>query len=290
MARSKATASSKPPRVSYAPAAQAAPTRSSAVVNGPYSFASFINWASNNFVILFVTGIFFLIGFFAGSLWTENQLLKNGGVAAAPSAAAPTAVDPNAGLPAGPTADQLKTAPEVTNEDHIRGNKNAAVTLIEYSDYECPFCARFHPTMLQVMKDYGDKIRWVYRHYPLSFHPNAQKAAEGAECVSKLAGADKFWEYSDKMFEENNKIGGKLNPDTALTVATAIGVNKDAFQKCLDSGEMAAKVKTMMDGGTTAGITGTPGTIVLTKDGEAELISGAYPIEQVKATLDQYVQ
>lgn len=287
MARSKATTTSRPPRVSYATPVE--PVRSTAPVTGPYSFASFVNWASNNFVILFVTGIFFLVGFFAGSLWTENQLLKTGGIAAAPSAAAPGVVDPNAGLPAGPTAEQLKQVPEVSNEDHIRGNRNAAVTLIEYSDYECPFCARFHPTMTQVMQDYGDKVRWVYRHYPLSFHVNAQKAAEGAECVAKLAGSEKFWEYTDKMFEQQNALGGKLNPDTAVTVANGMGINQDAFKRCLDSGEMAAKVKAQMDGGTAAGVTGTPGTIVLTRDGDAELISGAYPIEQVKAILDQYV-
>src|SRR5688572_8883890 len=108
MARSKIAPASKPSRVSYAPAVKAVPTRTSTAVSSPYSFASFVNWASNNFVILFVTGIFFLVGFFAGSLWTENQLLKNGGLAAAAPAAAPSVADPNAAAPAGPTADQLK--------------------------------------------------------------------------------------------------------------------------------------------------------------------------------------
>lgn len=101
---------------------------------------------------------------------------------------------PNTGL----VADQFAA---ISDSDHIRGNKNAGVILVEYSDYECPFCRRFHPTMLQLSKDYGNKISWIYRHYPLSFHPSAQPSAEAAECVAELKGNDAFWEFSDKMFE-----------------------------------------------------------------------------------------
>lgn len=271
-----------------AAAAERVPQRSAydAPVESPYSFNSFLNFVSNNFVILFIVGLAFLGGFLAGSLWTENQLLRKGGLGvAAPTA--PTA--PTADAPTGPTPEQLKKAPKVGTGDHIRGNKNAKVTLIEYSDFECPFCARFHPTMLQVMKDYGDDVKWVYRHYPLSFHPNAQKAAEASECVVKQKGEESFWTYGDKLFEENNKLGGKLSPEVINSAAEAVGVNMTTFKTCLDSGEMAQKVKDQMAGGSTAGITGTPGTIILTEDGDAELIPGALPYDSVKPMLDKYL-
>ena len=130
--------------------------------------------------------------FAMGSLYTKVKYLEgNGGslVAAKPSAQAPAA--------AGDTQPKvaLKT-PELTSDDRIKGNKNAKVTLVEYSDFECPFCIRFHPTMQQVMKEYGDKVKWVYRDYPLSFHANAQKEAEAGWCINELGGTDAFWKYA----------------------------------------------------------------------------------------------
>lgn len=251
----------------------------------PYSLQNLIRVINQNFGVIVIALVMFGAGFFGGSIWTENKILKNGGgsaVAAAPSVPS---------QPGGPTAPQQPKpagdVPKVTEADHTRGNKNAKLTLVEYSDFECPFCARFHPTMQQVMKEYGDKVKWVYRHYPLSFHPNAQKAAEGSECVAKLGGNDAFWKYGDALFAENDKLGGKLSPESITTAAQASGVNQDAFKKCLDSGEMAQKVKDDMAGGTTAGVSGTPGTIIINKDGKTELISGALPFEQIKQAIDR---
>lgn len=89
----------------------------------------------------------------------------------------------------------------VTAKDHIRGDINKAkLVLVEYSDFECPFCTRFHSTMVQVIKDYNGQVAWVYRHYPLSFHPTAQPAAEASECVTKVGGNDAFWKFADQAF------------------------------------------------------------------------------------------
>lgn len=252
-----------------------------------YSFQNFISAINNNFVILLLIAIMFVGGFFSGSMWTENQMLKNGSGGVAAAGTVPT-VGADPGAPAGPTADQLAQVPEVSAEEPVRGDKNAKITLVEYSDFECPFCARFHPTMQQIMEEYDGQVNWVYRHYPLSFHPNAQKAAEASECVLEQKGNDGFWLYADAIFDTNSKLGS-LTPDAIDEAAEAAGVNMTTFSECLDSGKMAQKVSDQMSSGTQVGVSGTPGTFILTEDGAQEFISGAYPIEQVKASIDKYL-
>jgi protein-disulfide isomerase len=267
------------------PVMTAVPSYTSSTASNPYSLNSFLSWINNNFAIIFFVGVFFIAGFTSGSLWTQNQMIKKGvggGTGAVPTADRPT-------VPEGPTQEQLKTVPEVTGEDHILGNRNAQVLLVEYSDFECPFCARFHPTMQSIKETYGDDVAWVYRHYPLPFHPNAQKAAEASECVAELGGEGKFWEFGDSIIEKNNEMGGRLSPDAILEVATEIGINEGSFKACLDSGKYAQKVSDHMAGGSKAGVNGTPGTVVITKDGNYDFISGAVPEADVKAVVDKYL-
>lgn len=253
----------------------------------PYSFSAFMAMLQNNFALFVVGVLFFMAGFFIGSIWTERGMLKSGDKAGtaptAPSAAAPAA-------PTGPTAEDLNKIPKVESNEHIKGSSNAQITLVEYSDFECPFCARFHPTTQQILKDYGSKVRLVYRNYPLPFHPNAQKAAEAGECVAKVGGNDAFWKYADAIFAKQDELGGKLSPEGITQAVTAAGVNATTVKTCMDSGEMAAKIQAQMDGASAAGINGTPGTVIVTKDGAQELIGGALPYEQVKPMLDKYIK
>jgi protein-disulfide isomerase len=250
----------------------------------PYSLESFITFVNSNFSLLLIGGLLFIGGFFAGSLWTENELLKSGGAGKVAVGAAPTAVgDAPAAVPA--PVDKI---PEITDKDHIRGNKNAKVILVEYSDFECPFCAKFHPTMEQVMEEYGNDVAWVYRHYPLSFHPNAQKSAEGSECIAAQLGNEAFWKFGDSLIAATN-TNGSLSAAAIQDAAVAAGANIEAFNTCLDSGEMADIVAEQMAGGSAAGVTGTPGTIVVTKDGGQELIPGALPFAQVQTIIDKYL-
>jgi protein-disulfide isomerase len=98
------------------------------------------------------------------------------------------------------TSEQLANLPPVTSADYVKGNRNGQVFLIEYSDYECPFCTRFHPTAQKVVDTYSEAA-WVYRHFPLDqLHPNARPAAEAAECVGELGGEDAFWKFTDEIF------------------------------------------------------------------------------------------
>ena len=197
-----------------------------------------------------------------------------------------TVADANTNTTAAPTY----TAPKaVSDADYQRGNKNAKVVLVEFSDYECPFCKSFHPTMKDsVMKDYGDKVLWVYRQFPLSFHQNAEKEAEAALCVGKLGGQDKFWAFSDKIFERTTSNGLGFALTDLGPLAKEIGVNQTKFQQCLDTGEMTATVQAQQADGTAAGVSGTPTTLVLDNKGKfITAIPGAYPYSQVKTYIDQ---
>ncbi len=221
--------------------------------------------------------------FFSGYLFFKINSLTNGGIAQAAGTAQPAA---DAGAAAPEPAADVSKMPKVSADDHIRGNANADVVMVEYSDFECPFCKTFKPTIDQALQEYGDKVALVYRHYPLSFHPKAQKSAEGAECAAELGGNDAFWQFHDIMFERM--------PDIELSemsgVAGEIGLDATAFQSCVDSGKHAQKVADMMSGGSAAGVQGTPGLVLLGKNGKTDFVGGAYPYADVKAKIDALLQ
>lgn len=180
----------------------------------------------------------------------------------------------------------LNAIPKVTEKDHILGNKNAKTILVEYSDFECPFCKRFHATMQEVMKEYGDKVAWVYRQYPLGFHANAQKESEASECAADQGGNNAFWKYTNAIYDRTTSNGTGFTLDALVPLASELGLNGDTFKQCLDSGKFAQKVKDDMAGGAKAGIQGTPGTIIIGANGKREFIGGALPIDQVKPLID----
>lgn len=191
--------------------------------------------------------------------------------------AAPTAAAPTAPAPA-PTADDV--VPVDLERDHIRGNPDADIAVIEYSDYECPFCSRHHPTMQSII-DNNDDVMWVYRHFPLSFHPNATPLAEASECVWEQGGNDAFWIFTDLIFEEG------ADTSKVEDYASRSGVDGTAVKACLDSGKYAQYVKDDMAGGSAGGVTGTPGNIVLHLDsGDTRLVSGAQPEANIQAAID----
>ncbi len=193
----------------------------------------------------------------------------------APFPAPPSAQDPNNNPP---PAQPVKDVDEKV--DHIIGAKNAKVSLIEYSDFQCPFCKRHAPTIKQLLKEYPKDVRVVYRHYPLrSIHSDAAKAAEASECAAKLGGNDAFWKMHDKLFEnQESGIGVALLPG----FAKEIGLNESKFKACLDSGEMAVRVQQDENSGNDAGVQGTPATFV-----NGRLVSGAVPVDQFKSILQQ---
>lgn len=216
-------------------------------------------------------------GLIAGAIVFTRSPAVRTSAEGSPSASPPPAV-------AGETAVQSVTVrPVDISRDHVRGNADARVTLVEYSDTECPFCKSFHPTMDQAVREYDGKIRWVYRHFPLdAIHPKARKEAEATEC----AGAQgKFWEYLDEIFKVTPSNNG-LDPAELPKIAKDVGLDVAAFETCLQSGEMAARVAEDLDDAQKAGAEGTPYTVILGPSGETVPFSGAQPYGNLKQILD----
>jgi protein-disulfide isomerase len=221
-----------------------------------------------------------------GSLWSDNRYLISQIISASSSsqhfADVSSVQRPTAPGPTG-VAGKITA---VSAADHIRGKQDAKIILVEFSDFECPFCKTGHETIKKIAADYGDKVAWVYREFPLSIHANAQKEAEAGECIADLGGNDKFWNYADTIFSRTTSNGYGFSLDKLPALAAEIGVDQPAFSECLDSGKFAQKVKDEITDGSVAGVTGTPGTIMIKKDGTKQLITGALPYETFKSIID----
>lgn len=207
--------------------------------------------------------------------------------AAVPTAAAPS---PPPFRPP-PPEDAVGTfRPIDPKTDHIRGPADAVVKIIEYSDTECPFCKRFHSTMQQAVREYPEKVAWVYRHFPLrSLHSKAAKEAEATECANELGGNEKFWAYLDRMFEVTPSNDG-LDLAALPQIAADVGLDRAKFETCLNSGKYAQHVTDDENDAVASGGRGTPWSIVLGPKGERVPIGGALPFGSVKPLIDSVLQ
>jgi protein-disulfide isomerase len=156
-----------------------------------------------------------------------------------------------------------------------RGPEGAKVTIVEFSDFQCPFCGRAYETVEQVMQTYAGKVRLVFRNFPLSFHPYAQKAAEASMCANEQG---KFWNYYEALFKNQQKL---TVPDLKEQ-AKGLGLDTAKFDKCLDSNEKAKLVQTDQEAGGKAGVTGTPAFFI-----NGVMLSGALPLDEFKRVIDQ---
>ena len=186
----------------------------------------------------------------------------------------------------------LEQMKPVTAEDHIRGDINAPVKIVEYSDTECPFCKKFHSIMQEVMDEYGKsgKVAWVYRHFPLDqLHSKARKEAEATECAAELGSNDKFWEYLDRLMEVT-PANNNLDPAELPKIAEYVGLDKNKFNECLASGRYAQKIEDHVQNAVATGGNGTPWSIVVAKNGKKYPLSGAQPYTSVKQLIDIALQ
>lgn len=187
--------------------------------------------------------------------------------------------------------DILSDTPRpVDGTDYIRGNPNAPILLIEYSDYECPFCKQFHNTLNQIMDEYGvtGKVAWVYRQFPIAqLHPNSPRISEAALCVGKLGGNDAFWTFTDLVYEERNPTE-PTNVTRIPDYVARSGVDAAAHAECLQSGEMADEVLASTEEAFNIGARGTPHTVITVGNQQA-VVSGAQSYDTVKGIVENLI-
>lgn len=191
------------------------------------------------------------------------------------------------------TADEVQatSGPRPVDEsDYIRGNPNAPILLIEYSDYDCPFCKQFHDTMKQIMDEFAveGRVAWVYRQYPIEqLHPNSPRISEAALCVGDLGGSTAFWQFSDLIFEQR-EFDAPTNIVKLPSYAERVGVDREAYNACMSEGRMQQAVLDSVKDGFDAGIRGTPYTYVVAGNQQA-VINGARSYETVRGIVTNLI-
>ncbi len=237
-------------------------------------------------VVLLVVGSFFL-----GVLRTKVQYLEKGARTVGINTI--TGDQPAAPQPARPTKGKASV-----DDDPILGDKNAPVTIVEFSDYECPFCKRhFENTYQQLVKEYVDKgkVRIVYRDFPLSFHePMASQEAVAANCARVQGGDKKYFEFHDEIFKRTTSNGNGLDDAKIQTIASDLKLNISTFTSCLSDTTNAGEVRKDIADGSAAGASGTPSFLIgkTSPDGniDGDLVVGAQPFAAFKAVIDPLLQ
>ena len=164
----------------------------------------------------------------------------------------------------------------VSDGEHIRGNKNAPITIIEWSDFQCPFCQKFDSTTKRILDEYGDSVRLVYRHFPLdSIHPYARKSAEASECAGEQGN---FWAYHDKLFENQ----GSLSDTYYLDLAYEFGFDLDGFEDCFNSNKYYGMIRQDMSDARNYGVGGTPAFLI-----NGELVSGTQSYSEFVSLIEK---
>jgi len=167
----------------------------------------------------------------------------------------------------------------VTDRDHVRGDPQAPVKIVEFSDTECPLCKRQHPTLQRLVQDYQGMVAWVYRHRPIdAIHPRARKEAEATECAAELGGHDSFWAYLDRLFEITPS-NDRLDPAELPRIATHVGLDRNPFEQCLKSGRHAQRVAEDVAEANAAGVPGAPFSVVVAPNGKTFPVAGAQTYE-----------
>lgn len=226
--------------------------------------------------VMFVIGFFILLGMMLSGKGVAN---KNNNAGTNNNNNAPIVDNNNQ-----PTAPTQITIKPVDKSDWVRGDRKAKVSIIEFSDIDCPFCVRFHPTMQQVLANYQGKVNWVFRHFPLTtLHPEAFKKAQAAECVGELGGNDKFFAFLDEE-STNKKPMAQINE-----TISKLGIDTTKFTECLNSGKYDSKINQFSQDAQAAGAQGTPYSVIVVGDQKIP-INGALPYDTIKAQLDTLVK
>lgn len=191
-------------------------------------------------------------------------------------------------------AQLAKAVPSVDpKRDHVRGPADAEASLIEYTDFECPFCKRFEEVPPKLLEQYKGRLNWVIRNFPLPFHePAAHKEAVAAECVAKLGGNDAYWKFTDLLFGNTRGNGQGLAPEHSIDkLAATLGIRSSALDACMEDPAVRARVDEDVKTGKAAGVSATPTSVVRNnRTGASLTISGAQPLEEVAASVREVLE
>jgi protein-disulfide isomerase len=170
-----------------------------------------------------------------------------------------------------------------SSADHIIGSPTAPIVLVEYSDFQCPYCSMVYPTIKQIVSASNGQIAWVMRNFPLyQIHPHAEEAANAAECIAEQKGNDGFWTFADSVFNDQANIG----PALYTKIATSLGVNIAQYNACTTSKKYQARIDAEAQDAMNSGGNGTPFTVVY-GNGKQVPVSGALPAAQFNAVIQQ---
>ncbi|MFA6524327.1 MAG: thioredoxin domain-containing protein [Candidatus Paceibacterota bacterium] len=216
----------------------------------------------------------------AGAIIIAGLIIAGAILLKGSTAVAPNSLDNKANI------KNIKIEP-VSINDHILGNPDAKIVIVEYSDSECPFCKIFHTTMYQVITKYDGKVAWVYRHYPIvQLHPKAFNESVAMECASEQGGNDTFWKYTDELYVRTTS-NNRLDVTELPKIAKDIGLDLISFNDCLTNEKTKGKVQADMDSGNKAGVNGTPKSFILKNGKIVDTIDGAEPIENIIQKIDK---
>lgn len=167
--------------------------------------------------------------------------------------------------------------------DHVRGNSDAPIAIVEFSDLECSFCAQIHPTLGRIVEEQTD-VKWIFRHFPLSaIHGQALSAAVASECIAANAGNDAFWSFTDAAFANQRQLGDAWYEEQAAS----FGIDAAAFERCMNDKKIVAGIQADLDEATGTGGRGTPYVVVVTPKGDLIPFSGALSYAQISAVIEQ---
>jgi len=170
----------------------------------------------------------------------------------------------------------------VNYNDHIRGKQQALIKIIEYSDFQCPYCKNFHVVLQQIVNDYPDKVQWIYRHFPdVNAHSQAATAAIVSECISELSGNNAFWQVADVFFIQQSLLG----MDFYKQIADELKINESKFNACLNLDKHAKKIEAHLQNALDSGATGTPFSVIIFPDGRKVPLSGATSYEVLESII-----
>lgn len=191
------------------------------------------------------------------------------------------------------TSSEEITLPAPSEEDYVKGDIDAEIVIVEYSDPECPFCKKFHDTMNEIVSEYeSHEVAWIYRNFPIdSLHPNATTVAHAFECAGELGGNDGFWSYADELFRVSPQNSG-IDITQLPALAEDVGLSRADFQSCMDSERHVEKIHNQINDALTAAESaghnpGTPYSIaIVTETGEKFAIRGAQEFSTIKSQID----